>query len=124
LQSYRALTGCNKENQRADSLAMMLRLLGDEDRIDQDGVEAIEVAERFRPQVIPMDVGMPPVSGLDATRRIREKEGGQGITIIALTGRGQDGDRERLQERGYDCHPGKPVILSELDKVLAEGRAG
>ncbi len=107
----------------AESLAMMLRLLGDEVRTAHDGVEAVEVAEQFRPQVILMDVGMPRVNGLDATRRIRAQEWGRGITIIALTGWGQDGDRARTREAGCDGHLVKPVNLPELEKVLAEARA-
>jgi CheY-like chemotaxis protein len=104
----------------ATSLAMMLRLLGDEVRTAHDGLEAIEVAEQFRPEVILMDVGMPRLNGLDATRRIREQEWGQGIAIIALTGWGQNGDRERSRQAGCNGHLVKPVNLPDLEKVLAE----
>jgi CheY-like chemotaxis protein len=104
----------------AESLAMMLRLLGDEVATASDGLDAVEKAGRFRPEVILMDVGMPRLNGLDATRRIREQEWGRGITIIALTGWGQDGDKERSREAGCDGHLVKPVSLPDLERVLAE----
>ena len=88
----------------AVSMAMMLRLMGDEVRTAHDGVEAVEVAEQFHPEVILMDVGMPRLNGLDATKRIREQPWGEGMTIIALTGWGQDGDKERSREAGCNGH--------------------
>ena len=65
-----------------------------------------------------MDVGMPRLNGLDATRRIREQPWGKAMTIIALTGWGQEGDRERSREAGCDGHLVKPVSLPDLEKVL------
>ncbi len=104
----------------ANSLAMVLRLMGNEVRTTYDGVEAVEAAEQFLPQVVLMDVGMPRLNGLDATRRIRERSWSQGMTIIALTGWGQEGDRERSHEAGCDGHLVKPVNLPDLEKLLAE----
>jgi CheY-like chemotaxis protein len=104
----------------ADSLAMMLRLLGNEVRTANDGLEAVEQAEEFRPEVMLMDVGMPRLNGLDATRRIRGHDWGKVITVIALTGWGQDGDKERSREAGCDGHLVKPVNLPDLQKLLAE----
>ena len=106
----------------ADSLATMLRLLGNEVRTAQDGVAAVEAAGQFRPEDIPMDVGMPKLNGLDATRRIREQDWGRDMTIIALTGWGQDGDKERSREAGCDGHLVKPVNLADLEKLLDEVR--
>jgi PAS domain S-box-containing protein len=106
----------------AESLGMMLKLLGDEVRTAHDGVEAIEVAERFRPEVILMDMGMPRLNGLDATRRIREREWGRNIAIIALTGWGQEGDRERSRRAGCNGHLVKPVNLADLEKALSEAK--
>jgi PAS domain S-box-containing protein len=104
----------------ADSLAMMLRLMGNEVRTSYDGVEAVETAKQFHPEVVLMDVGMPRLNGLDATRRIRELAWGRDVTIIALTGWGQMGDRERSREAGCDGHLVKPVNLSDLEKLLTE----
>jgi two-component system CheB/CheR fusion protein len=102
----------------AKSLMMMLRLLGNDVEMAHDGVEAVEVAERFRPEVILMDIGMPRLDGYEATRRIRENEWGRRISIIALTGWGQDSDRELSREAGCDDHLVKPVNLPELEQRL------
>jgi len=104
----------------ADSLALLLRLMGNEVRTARDGVEAIEQAEQFRPEVVLMDVGLPSLNGLDATRRIREQPWGKGMTIIALTGWGQDRDREQSREAGCDGHLVKPVNLENLQTLLGE----
>ena len=84
----------------------------------------MEVAEQFRPQVILMDVGMPRLNGYEATRRIREQPWGRGVTIIALTGWGQEGDRARSREAGCDGHLVKPVNLPDLEKLLTELQGG
>ncbi|MFO0951605.1 MAG: ATP-binding protein [Isosphaeraceae bacterium] len=102
------------------SMAKVLGLLGSETRTAHDGVEAVEAAQEFRPDVILMDVGMPRLNGLDATRRIRQQPGGRDVTIVALTGWGQEGDRARSSEAGCDGHLVKPVSLPDLQKLLAE----
>jgi CheY-like chemotaxis protein len=89
-----------------------------------DGVEALEKAETFRPEVVLMDVGMPRLNGLEATRRLRGRPWGRQVTIIALTGWGQENDRERSREAGCDGHLVKPVELSDLQKVLTEVLGG
>jgi len=106
----------------AESLAMMLELLGNEVAMAHDGVEAVEKAGELRPEVILMDVGMPRLNGLDAARRIREQPWGRRMTIIALTGWGQEADRERSREAGCDGHLVKPVSLPDIERVLAELR--
>ncbi|MBZ5710454.1 hybrid sensor histidine kinase/response regulator, partial [Nannocystis pusilla] len=103
----------------AEAMALMLEMLGHEVHTAHDGLEAIEAADRFRPQVILMDVGMPRLNGLDATRQIREQPWGRDMTIIALTGWGQDADRERSREAGCDSHLVKPVNLQDLEQALA-----
>jgi len=103
----------------AESMATMLQLLGNEVHLAYDGMEAVEAAERVRPVLILIDVGMPRMNGLDATRQIRQREWSRGVTIIALTGWGQEGDRERSRAAGCDGHLVKPVSLLELEKLLA-----
>ena len=93
------------------------RAAGHEVALAHDGVEAVERAEQFRPEVILMDVGMPRLNGFEATRRIRRVVG-QGVTIIALTGWGQEGDRDQSREAGCDGHLVKPVALDELHRIL------
>ena len=104
----------------AESMAMMLRLLGDEVFTAHDGLEAFEAADRHRPDVILMDVGMPRLNGFEATRQIRQMPWGRGIIIVALTGWGQETDRQQSREAGCDGHLVKPVALPELDKLLAD----
>ena len=108
----------------ADSMAMMLQLLGNEVRIAPDGIEAVEQAEQFRPQVIMMDIGMPRLNGYEATRRIREQPWGREMAIIALTGWGQEVDRVKSMEAGCDAHLVKPINLLDLEKLLIELRGG
>ena len=102
----------------AESLGMMLELSGHQVALAHDGLEAIERAEQFRPEVILMDVGMPRLNGLEATRRIRQEPWGKTVTIIALTGWGQDDDRVQSREAGCDGHLVKPVVLDELFRIL------
>ena len=103
----------------AESMAEMLRLFGNEVALAHDGEEAVGRAGAFRPRVILMDIGMPKLNGLDATRRIRGQPWGRDVTVIALTGWGQDGDRDRTREAGCDGHLVKPVSLADLQGLLA-----
>ena len=107
----------------ANSLASLLGILGNEVRTAHDGFEAIQAAEAFWPDMIFMDVGMPRMNGLDATRHIREQPWGRDITIVALTGWGQDNDREHSLTAGCNGHLVKPVHISDLQKALAESRS-
>jgi signal transduction histidine kinase len=102
----------------AESMSTMLRLLGNEVITAHDGVEAVAAAGAFRPQVILMDIGLPRLNGLDATQQIREQPWGRSVKIIALTGWGQENDRERSRSAGCDGHLVKPVNLIDLEAVL------
>lgn len=102
------------------TMAMMLRLLGNDVTTAHDGPEAVTLAERFRPNLILMDIGLPSISGLDATRLIKAEVWGKDIKIVALTGWGQDSDREQSHAAGCFGHLVKPVELSDLEKVLEE----
>jgi CheY-like chemotaxis protein/anti-sigma regulatory factor (Ser/Thr protein kinase) len=102
----------------AECLGMMLELAGHEVVLAHDGVEAIERAAQFRPEVILMDVGMPRLNGLDATRQIRQEPWGKAATIVALTGWGQECDLEQSREAGCDGHLVKPVDPDELRQIL------
>ncbi|MFY9821100.1 MAG: PAS domain S-box protein [Thermoanaerobaculia bacterium] len=108
----------------AASMAMMLQLLGNEIRTAQDGIEAAELAEQFLPQLILMDIGMPRLNGYEATRRIREQSWGRDMTIIALTGWGQEVDRAKSSEAGCNGHLVKPIDWPDLEKLLIELQVG
>jgi CheY-like chemotaxis protein len=102
----------------ADSLAMLLQALGHVVLTAPDGRRAVEVAEAFVPDVILMDVAMPNLDGLEATREIRGRPWGQGIRIIALTAWGQETERRRTREAGMDAHLVKPIDPNVLAAVL------
>ncbi len=104
----------------AVTMASVLTLLGDEVHVAHDGVEALELAENLRPEVILMDVGMPRMNGYEAARRIRSQGWGRRTVIIALTGWGQDDDRQLSREAGCDGHLVKPVDLPDLENMLDE----
>ena len=102
-----------------ESLAMLLTLKGNEAHTASNGHEAVEAAARLRPDVILLDIGMPDMNGYEACRRIREQSGGDEVIIIALTGWGQDEDRRRSSEAGFNEHLVKPVDPAVLMKLLA-----
>ncbi len=104
----------------AFTLAKMLSLLGHAVGTARDGIHAIEQAEKLRPEVILMDVGMPALNGYEATRRIRQQAWGRSMIIIALTGWGQEDDRMQARDAGCDGHLVKPVSLPDLQKMLTE----
>jgi PAS domain S-box-containing protein len=103
----------------AASLAMLLKLAGNETYTAHDGLEAVQAAETFRPDVVFLDIGLPKLNGRDAARRIREQPWGRNMVLVALTGWGQDEDRRRSQEAGFDHHMVKPVDYADLNKLLA-----
>ena len=106
----------------AESLAMLLKLTGHETHTAYDGLEAVAAAATFRPEVVLLDIGLPKLNGYDACRKIREQPWGKGMALIALTGWGQDEDRRKSQEAGFDGHLVKPVDHATLTKLLAELR--
>ena len=103
----------------AASLAMLLELAGNETYTAHDGLEAVQAAESFRPDVVLLDIGLPKLNGRDAARRIREQPWGTNMVLVALTGWGQDEDRRRSKEAGFDYHLVKPVNYADLNKLLA-----
>lgn len=102
----------------ADSLAMMLTVMGNEVQSVYSAREALQVGSVFQPEAIVLDIGMPVVNGYDAARQIREQPWGESTFLIALTGWGQDKDRERSQQAGFDEHLVKPVEPARLKQVL------
>ncbi len=105
----------------AKSLAMLLKLGGHSIRTAHDGLEALAAAENYRPDVVLLDIGLPRLNGYDVARRIREQPWGSEMTLIALTGWGQDDDRQKSKDAGFDEHLVKPVEIASLKKILAAG---
>jgi signal transduction histidine kinase len=102
------------------SAAMLLQLLGCQVQTAEDGLAAIGLAKRFRPDAMLLDIGMPKLNGYDACRAIRELPGGEQMVLIAISGWGEDGARKRTQEAGFDAHMVKPVNYEDVLKLVNE----
>jgi PAS domain S-box-containing protein len=103
----------------AISLAMLLRLQGHEVRIAHDGATALEAAKEFVPALVFLDIGMPGMDGYEVARRLRQHPSLVNVVLAALTGWGQQEDRRRTTEAGFNYHLVKPAELKALDDVLA-----
>jgi CheY-like chemotaxis protein/anti-sigma regulatory factor (Ser/Thr protein kinase) len=103
----------------AESLAALLRMVGHEVRVAYDGVEAVGVASEYRPDAVVLDIGMPKMNGFDVAKKLRAEAMGNEITIIAVSGWGQDADKHRSRESGIDHHLVKPLEPSSLLRLLA-----
>jgi PAS domain S-box-containing protein len=111
----------NKDSAR--SLATLLNLVGNETHTAHDGFEALELAERLRPDLMLLDIGLPKLNGYEVCRRIREKAWGKTIVLVALTGWGYEADRRHSKDAGFDHHLVKPAEFSALKKLLAASRS-
>jgi DNA-binding response OmpR family regulator len=105
----------------ADSLAMLLELAGHQVRVAHRGRAALALAQTFRPDVAIIDIGMPDLSGYEVARELRRESWGLEICLIAVTGWGQDDDRQRAKEAGFDRHMTKPVEPRALEALLSSG---
>jgi CheY-like chemotaxis protein/two-component sensor histidine kinase len=103
----------------ADSMAMMLETMGHDVRTAYDGLEAVQNAATFQPNIILLDIGLPRMNGYEVARRIRDEPWGGNVALVALTGWGQDADKRQSLEAGFDHHLTKPVDLVALEKLLA-----
>src|SRR4051812_684192 len=103
----------------ADSLQRLLALSGHEVRVAYDGASAVSVGTEFRPRVAILDIGMPGTNGYDVARALRRRHGEE-VTLVALTGWGQDADRRRASDAGFDHHLTKPVDPETLNVLLAD----
>ena len=111
-------------NDALESLATLLQLSGHEVFTATNGGTALQSAERHRPEVALLDIGMPMLDGYEVAKRIRAQPWGQRITLVALTGWGQDSDRRRSREAGFDSHLVKPLDLETLTDLLARLPSG
>ncbi len=107
----------NKDSAR--SLALLLKIMGHDTRTAFDGLDAVKAAAEVRPDVVLLDIGLPRLNGYDACRRLREQPGGEGMILIAVTGWGQEEDKLRAKEAGFNFHLIKPVDPAALEKLLA-----
>jgi PAS domain S-box-containing protein len=103
----------------AVSLSMLLQSLGHDTRVVHDGVEALEEAELFHPEVVLLDIGMPRLDGYETARRIARRPWAAATQIVAVTGWGQETDRQRARESGFHRHLVKPADLDALLQVMS-----
>lgn len=103
----------------ADTLGKLLELLGAEVRTATDGIGALELLKQFQPDLVLLDIGMPEMDGYEVARRIREHNSASGVRLVALTGWGQNEDRQRSLEAGFNDHLIKPLSMEDLRKVVA-----
>jgi signal transduction histidine kinase len=101
-----------------ESLATLLQMFGHEVRSAYDGETGLSFAEQFSPDIVLLDIGLPRLSGLEAARRIRQDLSLRDALLIAMTGYGQEEDKRRSREAGFDAHLVKPVDFSELQTLL------
>jgi signal transduction histidine kinase/CheY-like chemotaxis protein len=104
----------------AQMLAALLEILGHETRIAYDGLEGVKAAAEFQPQLVLLDIGLPRLGGYDVARRIRGEPCGENVTLVAVTGWGQESDRRLAAEAGFDRHLTKPVKLEALRALLED----
>jgi PAS domain S-box-containing protein len=107
----------------AESLAVLLRMAGHTVATAHTGPQALEAARAARPEVVVLDIGLPGMDGYEVARRLREQAGCERALLVALTGWGQEEDRRRSREAGFDLHLVKPVELEEMLSVLAAAGA-
>ncbi len=107
----------------AESLALLLRLLNNNVRTCNSGASALAAAAEHRPQLVLLDLGMPGMDGFEVARRLRTEPGAP-LVIVALSGWGQQSDRDRTTEAGFDRHLVKPVAACELERLLGDVAAG
>jgi PAS domain S-box-containing protein len=105
----------------ATALGILLRASGHEVQTVHDGIAALESSQSFRPDLVLLDIGMPKLNGYDVARQIRSR-GDSDMTLVAITGWGQEQDKRRAREAGFDHHLTKPVDVPTLEKILAEMR--
>jgi CheY-like chemotaxis protein len=102
----------------AETMGELLRIWGHDVRLAHDGPAAVEAAREYRPDVILLDIGLPGMDGLAVARRLKE-DGVNARLLVALTGYGEQNDRARTQQAGFNHHLVKPVDPETLRKLLA-----
>jgi CheY-like chemotaxis protein len=116
-EPYRILV-VDDNKDAAESLRMLLKILGGEVQMAYDGLTALEVAERFLPHAIVLDLGLPKLDGFSAARQIRAQDWGKGMVLVAVSGWCRDEDRQRSADAGFNGHLAKPVRVDEIRNLI------
>lgn len=107
-----------------EMLSIMLLYKGHETCVALNGLEALRLAEEFRPEVAVLDIGLPGMDGYELAARLRAIPSLSGLELVAVTGYGQESDRERARHAGFRRHLLKPVTLNMIDTAVRAVRAG
>lgn len=103
----------------AESLGVLLQMAGHEVQLAHDGPSALALAREYRPEIVLLDIGLPAgMDGYEVAQRMRPDAGPAGVVLVALTGYGQDEDRRRAAQAGFDHHLVKPVDVGHLTRLL------
>jgi CheY-like chemotaxis protein len=102
----------------AESLQMWLQMAGHDVHVALDGVGALAAIESLRPRVVLLDLAMPGLNGFDVARRVRELPWGREVVLVALTGWGQEEDRRRTADAGFDHHLTKPLAPDDVEALI------
>jgi len=103
----------------AQSLALLLNASGHQVRMAHTGPTALDAALDYRPNVVLLDIGLPEMDGFEVAKRIREQPFLKNVVLVAMTGYGQDTDRQRSQEVGFNAHLVKPADFGKVQQILA-----
>jgi CheY-like chemotaxis protein len=102
----------------ATTLALLLESAGHRTFTAHDGHAALDLLDRHRPEIVLLDIGLPLVNGYEVCRQIRSRSWAKTVTLVAVTGWGQDGDRQKSREAGFDHHLLKPLEFAELQRLI------
>jgi len=103
----------------AQSLAMLLKVSGHQVRMAHTGPTALQEALDYRPNAVLLDIGLPGMDGYEVAKRIRQQPALQNVVLVAMTGYGQETDRHRSREVGFNAHLVKPADFGKVQQILA-----
>lgn len=103
----------------AETLALLIGLSGHTTQVAHSGIDALNAVESSRPDVVLLDIGLPGMDGYEVARRLRQTDANRELLLVAVTGYGQDEDRRRAHDAGFDYHLVKPLDIEQLEGILA-----
>ena len=104
----------------AQTLELLLKSLGHDTAVAYTGIEALQIAPEFRPDIVLLDIGLPGLDGYEVARRLRTLKNNERVRIVAVTGWGQEADKQKSREAGFDLHLVKPISPNDLDRALTQ----
>jgi len=117
MQSGKRILVVDDNIDAAESAAEILRLLGNMVSVVHDGLAAVHAVEEWHPEIVLLDITLPGIDGYEVAKRVRQSPFGKNVMLVALTGWGQDQDKQRTSDSGFDQHWVKPVGLDKLKEI-------